>query len=1030
MMKHIMHGTVAVLILQSAAVLASAQSGSDGTSFNKDGAIHLFSSSHQDIAWMDTPQACMLFRVNQCIRPAIQLMAQDRNYAFVMENMLNLAEYLEQRPQDRATVERLTRERRLEWGATYNQPYEDLLSGEELVRETYFGRRWLKRIFPGTDARVAFNPDVPGRTLQMPQILAKAGIPYLLISRYHEGLYRWFSPDGSSVLMYTPGHYTVPKRLLNLPVPEAVQALTKRLAEQGTYYEKFNISPVFPLLHTEDFSEPKDFGPLLAAWNSSASTARRPLLRYSSVGEFFEQIDRPEAKFQPLIGERPNLWLYIGGPTHHWAISAKRDAARLLPAAETFATVRSLLDGDFRAYPAQRLSDAWKEEIYPDHGWGGNNGHITDIVFKEKAEFAGAEAQSVLSEALRGISSRIGTKPGKSIPIVLFNELAWKRSDPVVVDTKSLPAGPWRLADAAGNETPCQRTALETPDEINVAAASQNARATADSSASPESGPERAIDGRWSHLETERWVSAGQSSAPHWLTIDFGQSRTIHKVVLRHEGSLGKFQDIEEFNTADFQVQWANSAQGPWRDLVAPVHGNTDVLTTHRFAPKTFRYLRIYITKPALKAGEPARLFEVEAFAALQPKADKLVCMATAVPPVGYKTFYAVPGKALQQKAVADKPVLEDDHYRIVLARGGVSSIYDKDFGKELLETGKFLGGEVFTMQSVGNGAGEFTAIQQPTMEGFDKMSNHKPSWRQIEDGPVRTVVMFTSDWQTVTIRERLILYHLAKRIDFDVALLNWNGARYREFRIAWPVKGVKSQVAYEVPMGVVEVGKSELQTTGGLAYDAVNYAGFIPEIRPREMRDFVNVSDGDLGLTLSSSVAVFDYQDPTANPVSYPVIQPILLASRKSCHGLGNWYLQPGDHYYRFSLSSQRSGWRNGYQPAFQANHPLFTVVGPQAASSAALPEEKSFFSLSADNLVLSTIKKSEDDESVVMRFYDLQGRDEKAVIHSFVPVRQAERTNLIEEEGKPLSVEGGSIVLNVGHHAIETVKFAPAKQ
>ncbi len=29
----------------------------------------------------------------------------------------------------------------------------------------------------------------------------------MVISRYHEGFYRWLSPDGSCVLAYTPGHY-------------------------------------------------------------------------------------------------------------------------------------------------------------------------------------------------------------------------------------------------------------------------------------------------------------------------------------------------------------------------------------------------------------------------------------------------------------------------------------------------------------------------------------------------------------------------------------------------------------------------------------------------------------------------------------------------------------------------------------------------------------------------------------------------------------------------------------------------------
>ena len=154
------------------------------------GGLPIISSSHQDIAWMDSPEKCMEFRDKNAITPALALLAKDPAYAFTMENMLNIREYLDRHPDRKDEVVRFTKEGRMEWGATFNQPYESLLSDEQLVRETYFGRRWLKKTFPGCDARVYFNPDVPGRSMQMPQILAKAGIPYMVMSRYHEGYYR------------------------------------------------------------------------------------------------------------------------------------------------------------------------------------------------------------------------------------------------------------------------------------------------------------------------------------------------------------------------------------------------------------------------------------------------------------------------------------------------------------------------------------------------------------------------------------------------------------------------------------------------------------------------------------------------------------------------------------------------------------------------------------------------------------------------------------------------------------------------
>ena len=232
--------------------------GADKTVFDAGGTLRLLSSSHQDIAWMDSPEKCMVFRDERCITPALALMAKNPEYCFVMENMLNLMEYVDRHPDRMAEILRYTKEGRMEWGATFNQPYESLYTGEELVREVYFGRRWLKTNFPGCDARVYFNPDVPGRALQMQQILSKSGVPYMIISRYHEGLYRWLSPDGSSVLTYTPGHYGNSASMLNAAPTAGVKAIAANLDKWSPYYAARKIAPEFPILHSEDFSKPSD----------------------------------------------------------------------------------------------------------------------------------------------------------------------------------------------------------------------------------------------------------------------------------------------------------------------------------------------------------------------------------------------------------------------------------------------------------------------------------------------------------------------------------------------------------------------------------------------------------------------------------------------------------------------------------------------------------------------------------------------------------------------------------------------------
>ena len=65
----------------------------------------------------------------------------------------------------------------------------------------------------GADTKLWYNTDVPGFSIQMPQILAKSGVDkaYMARSWNIEGVrtdfLNWSSPDGSSVFCYFMNHY-------------------------------------------------------------------------------------------------------------------------------------------------------------------------------------------------------------------------------------------------------------------------------------------------------------------------------------------------------------------------------------------------------------------------------------------------------------------------------------------------------------------------------------------------------------------------------------------------------------------------------------------------------------------------------------------------------------------------------------------------------------------------------------------------------------------------------------------------------
>jgi alpha-mannosidase len=272
-------------------------------------------------------------------------------------------------------------------------------------------------------------------------------------------------------------------------------------------------------------------------------------------------------------------------------------------------------------------------------------------------------------------------------------------------------------------------------------------------------------------------------------------------------------------------------------------------------------------------------------------------------------------------------------------------------------------------------------------------------------------------------VEQRVKLFHQQKKIRFETSLLNWKGELYREFRMALPLNMTGGQVAYEVPFGIVRVGVDEMEGAAGERYHVD-----CRELHPRGIENWIGASSDEFGLTMGSSVAVADWIDPTADPVDYVVLQPVLLASRHSCHHEGNPYLQTGDHHFSFSVTSHEPGWRTAVNFGKQANEKLVAVWADRRYTDARLPGEMSFFSTDDPLVMISTVKKAEDSNRIVMRLVDMEGRDKRVNITNFVPVESAFKTSLIEEILEPIQTNTGRTTIEMRRYAIETVKLTPA--
>lgn len=833
------------------------------------GLISIMNSSHQDIAWVDRPEACIIMRDTLLLTPIIKDAYARKDYGFDIEDGLMLREYLERHPDAQGKLTELLNRKLLSVGATYNCPYEDMYDAEDLVRQLYLGKKWVKKNFGGYDSKVYWNVDVPGKTMQFPQILKKAGVDYMIISRHARGMTHWASPDGSSVFTYSPGHYGEDLIHLSKGIDEKIKYGAEQVVWWSQYFEGGETQT--PLLSSQDMLPAIDYSDYIDKWNKTETVLDEnnneknvylPHMELMTVDEFMPLAEQNATTIDTIRGERPNVWVYIHGPAHHDALTASRKASKLLPAAEKFLTVASILDESKMPYPYKELDEGWQAKIYPDHGWGGHDGDVTDNLFKEKLIESQVFGEKLLDKATSFISQRVKTNDKKGIPLVLFNSLSWERTDPVTVS-------------------------LDFP--------------------------------------------KGKANGLRVITSD------------KKEIPL-QFTDIKRY--ADGSIKSAN-----------------------------------------------------------------LVFIAENIPSLGYKTYYVKPEMKRNSFKELSKntSVYENEFYKVTFADGGIDQIYDKELRRNLFTTKQFKVGEIFTLQSEGNGAGEFGDVQQPFMENFDHVSQHKAKWEQIASGDVFSSYRLVQNIKHAKVEQNVTIYHQLKRIQFENKLLNWDGELYREFRTAYPVAIKNSTIKHEVPFGTVEVGKDEINSAGE------RYTPLCKDVHPRAIIDWISANDNDICVTLSSSVAAADWINPTMDGDA-DLLQHVLLASRTSCHWEGNEYSQAGNHTYSHVLTSNKVDDVKGSRISKQFNEPIHVVVNPEKTVKANLAESMEFFSIDKENVIVTTIKKAEDSNGIVVRMYDTEGMDASVNLKSYFDINNLQHTNIIEEY--PVKVDK----IEIPHHGIET--------
>jgi alpha-mannosidase len=129
------------------------------------------------------------------------------------------------------------------------------------------------------------------------------------------------------------------------------------------------------------------------------------------------------------------------------------------------------------------------------------------------------------------------------------------------------------------------------------------------------------------------------------------------------------------------------------------------------------------------------------------------------------------------------------------------------------------------------------------------------------------------------------------------------------------------------------------------------------------------------------------------------------------------------GEHTYTYAVFPHSGDWKKAqvHRHGHQFNHRLFAIQ----TDSAALTCEFDSFILEPDNVIISAIKKAENCDAVILRFFETRGEKCHATLRMPPQIKSVSCVNLMEEEETNLAIEGGMLEMDVSPFEIVTLKL-----
>lgn len=1010
------------------------------------GKFLIHSTNHNDLGWLGTQFETADYRSKEIILPALKIMETNPEYCYTMEAVAYLKEFLLRHPEKREEIFKLTREGRFYWGASYTLMLQSQVGLEKLARQFYYGRRWLKENVPGAESRIYINADVPMLTWQLPQILKSAGVEYLAQARLPLGFYYWQGLDGTTIPTYGLRYGNSPKIS-----PRANDEWLNLIYSREDYYRTHNLPKVMIYDYNEDYLPPNaEYIPFVkeqnammsnfaAAWNSQHKEHKErqvqpAVLKFANpqdmLGEIFSS---PGIHLETLRGEWPNNWAYYDEPGNREALLNGRKGHNTLLAAEKLFSLLKVIDSTV-TYPKAMFDTAWSANCWPDHGWGGGKGLITDSIYHASYKKSYECAQSLMNQALQVLDDHIAQRDDKNISLVVYNSLNWNRSEAVQSEF-TLPKE-WKgfvLKDKNGTTVPfeiVERTSDKTRILFNAEV--------------PASGVATYLIEQSKLTNSMTTNLSGDSIETPEFKIVFGNAgitEYIDKIKKRSYFRTEKFQAGEVLQFSAPGNAWEDVALQKTTMVDFDRSGQHKSKIT-RFVGTPVRYIRetetplencVLLQRYLVSKSTRDVELEVELVGWNGAKNKELrIAFPMNIEHKVAGALSTVPASCLKTPDGRSSGLLGEYFNNPDLNGNPVLTRVDENMAPywDKSSPGDGVPMDFFSVRWTGTISVPETGEYVLGIVTDDKGKLYFEDSLVVDNwNPYELNVMKTFTTRMEKGREYNVRIEYADVVEYAGMRFQW-----RKEESATDAK-INASISYEIPFGAVdynrdEVDFSRLPDNRESQFNPLMY-GAIDKLPFREALNWVNVSTGTYkgyGCLFASDMTVHVFEDQTSNPVKYPVVQHVLLSTRKSlAWDPEYWFDQKGNHKFRMALVFHDGNWRHRYQDGIAFNYPLMSFASKSAKRSAihgVPPTNSSFIHAEPSNIVITSIKQSEDGNGTIVRFFEAESDQCTARFKLMKPIKEAFRTDLLEYAITRLPLEAdGSLSIPVKPWEIVTM-------